>query len=448
MTRTLSAGTDFAALFKQARPGLPGDGLPWLSRLREEGLARFAALGYPTAWDEDWRFTPAAPIANESFALPEAIPQPRLESLAGLALCPFDFYRLVFVNGRYVPALSFVPELPRGARVEPLSRALARSPEAVQERLGRLVGAEGPAFAALNAALFSDGAFVLVPQGAALDHPVHLIFASSALSRAAATHARALVVVEDGARACVIEEHLTLDSDAGGPQAAAFMNFAAEAFVGENAGLSWHRLQREGERALHVSRLDASLSRDARFISHAVSLGGALVRNDLRVLMDGEGTDCALNGLYLARGRQHVDNHALVDHAKPRGTSRALYKGVLDGKARAVFNGLVWVRPNAQKTDAQVYNKNLLLSEEGLVNTKPEFKIFANDVQCKHGGTIGQLSPDALFYLRSRALGADEARRLLIHAFASEMVERIKVPALRDALSETLHRRLPEGVND
>lgn len=440
MTTAAAAGTDFRALFKGAREGLAGAGLDWLSSLREEGLSRFEALGIPGASDEDWRFTPTAALAKESFALPEEVPQPKLESLAGLALCPFDFHRLVFVNGRFVPGLSFVPELPGGARVEPLSKALARDPAAAKARLAKLSGAEGPAFAALNAALFSDGAFVFVPKGLALEHPVHLIFASSASGRAAATHARALVVIEEGARACIIEEHLTLESPG-----VAFMNFAAEAFVGDGAGLAWHRFQREGERALHVSRLEASLGRDSRFVGHAVSLGGALVRNDLRVLLDGEGADCALNGLYLARGRQHVDNHAVVDHAKPHGASRALYKGVLDGKARAVFNGLVWVRPQAQKTDAQVYNKNLLLSEDGLVNTKPEFKIFANDVQCKHGGTIGQLSQEALFYLRSRALGAEEARRLLIHAFASEMVERIKVPALRDALSETLHQRLPEG---
>lgn len=438
MASVLEGKDLFIANYREVHSRLPGNRLPWLAQRRAEAIERFADVGFPTVEDEDWRFTKVDPIEKTSFVLADRVSSVEMKTLAGLALCPFGFDRLVFVNGRHSPELSGPHALPPGARLTTVAQVLEKEPARLEPWLAKLGQAEGRAFGALNLALFRDGAVVLVPKGVRLEKPIHLIFVSSAPDVATMSHARALVVLEDGAQATVVEEYVGLD------RGVCFTNMVTELLVGENAGLSHYRLQRESDRTLHVSSLQARVERSGRLSAHVVSLGGQLVRNDVNVLLAGEGADVALNGLYLVRGRQHLDNHTLIDHAVPHGTSRELYKGVIDGEARAVFNGSITVREGAQKTDAQVYNKNLLLSEHGQINTKPDFKINANDVQCKHGATIGQMSSDALFYLRSRGLGEDDARRLLVHAFASEMVERVDVEPLREALSEALHQRLPE----
>lgn len=440
MTAVLEKKSPQSGAFEKAERGLAGSGLAWLSRLRRAAIARFEALGFPTEKDEDWRFTKADPIAKTSFILADKTEAVKLETLRGLALCPLGFYRLVFVNGRPSPELSVLPELSGGARLTTIAAVLESEPALLEPYLGRRAGAQGGAFAAWNTAFFNDGAFLFLPKGFVLDRPLHLIFVSSAPALPTMSHVRVLVAAEADSKASVIEEYVSLD------RGECFTNVVTEVFLGENAGLEHYKLQRESDSALHVSTLEVHQKRGSRFVSHSVSLGGALVRNDVHAALDGEGADCALNGLYLVRDRQHLDNRTVIDHLKPHGTSRELYKGVLDGHARAVFNGTVVVRPGAQKTDARVYNKNLLLSEDGLVNTKPDFKIFANDVQCKHGATIGQLSADALFYLRSRGLPAEEARRILVHAFASEMVEKIEIETLKLALSDSLNARLPETL--
>ncbi len=428
----------YQSAFEKAVGGLPGSGAAWLRSVRQAAISRFAELGFPTDQDEAWRFTPVAPIARTPFLFADKTPDIHLDTLRGLALCPLGLARLVFVNGRYDKRLSYVPELPEGVRVESMAAALSADAARLEPHLARRAGAQGPAFPALNAAFFSDGAVVFVPKGRALEAPIHLIFVSSAPGAATMSHSRVLIVAEAGSTASVIEEYVGLE------RGVCFTNVVTEITLGEDASLEFHKIQRESDKTLHVSTTSVRQARDSRFTSHVVSLGGALTRNDAEVALEGEGADCELNGLYLVRGRQHVDNHTVIDHARPHGTSRELYKGVLDGQARAVFNGTIVVRPDAQKTDARLYNKNLLLSEDGMIDTKPEFKIDANDVQCRHGATIGQISADALFYLRSRGMGPEEARRLLVHAFASEMVERLKVETLREALSEALHERLPE----
>ena len=440
MTQVLESKDLHLRTFERVERDLPGRGLPWLSSLRRREVARFEALGFPTQKDEEWRFTSAAPIAETSFILADKTESVQFETLRGLALCPLGFYRLVFVNGRHRPELSLAPELPGGAKMTTLARALKSEPGLLEAHLGGKAAPQGGAFAALNAAFFNDGAFLYLPKGFVLDKPLHLIFVSSAPAVATMSHSRILIVAEPNSKAAVIEEYVSLE------RGVSFTNVVTEALVGENAGLEHYKLQRETDRALHVSALEVRQERDSRFVSHSVSLGGALVRNDVHAALDGEGADCALNGLYVVRGRSHLDNQTVIEHLRPHGTSRELYKGVLDGHARAVFGGTIVVRPNAQKTDARVYNKNLLLSDDGLVNTKPEFKIYANDVQCRHGATIGQLSADALFYLRSRGLDAEEARRILVHAFASEMVERVEIATLKTALAESLNARLPETL--
>lgn len=356
----------------------------------------------PTAKDEDWRFTPVQPLLDALKVLDPA---------EGPAFTPkpfvcFDAFKLVFVNGRYRPDLS----------------APAPGVEAFTPSRGAGKGFEG-----LNAATATAGARVVVD--ADLGKPLHLLFAASSGMRAW----RNELVLRDGARADVVEEYLG--------ESHYFTNAVTKASVGRGAQLTYTKLQRESDESLHVATLDAALERDALLTAHFVSLGASLARNDVRVSLKGEGADASLYGLYLAKGAQHVDFHTVIDHAVAHGSSRELFKGVLDDKARAVFNGLIEVRPGAQKTDAQVYNKNLLLSDKGLVNTKPEFKIHANDVQCKHGATIGQLNADAMFYLRSRGIAAEKARALLILGFAREMVDRLGVPVMREALAAALEER-------
>ena len=403
----------------------------WLERLREEGRERFK---FPKRDDESYRFTSVAEL--EKAALPLAqVPAPSDAAvLRARALAPFDAYTLLFLDGRYVPDLS--QPLPAGAVVASLAALLKLEPARVEPYLGKLSPADRP-FAALDAAEFSDGAVVLLPKGVCLDRPVHLLFVSSGAP--AVSHARVVVAAGRGAAVTIVEERV-------GPDARYWTNSVAEIFVEEDARVDYLQLQREGVAAFHTAGLFARLERNARFSGRAVSLGAALSRHDVVVNLEDEGAECELDGLWVAGGRQHVDHHVVVRPARPHGTSRVLYKGVLDGQARAVFNGRVDVEKDAQKTDANVHNKNLLLSADGLVNTNPEFKIHANDVQCKHGATIGQLSGDAMFYLRSRGLGQDEARALLVYAFASEMIERLPVEALRDALRGELAARLGGGA--
>lgn len=356
----------------------------------------------PTAKDEDWRFTPVQPLieAAERFSAepgPSFTPKP--------FVC-FDAYKLVFVNGAYRPELS-----------QPGPGVEAFTPEK----------SKGKGFAGLAAATAPAGARLRIKTD--LGRPLRLIFASTTGMRAW----RVELELADGARAEVFEEYEG--------QGQYFTNVVTRARLGASAQLIYTKLQRESVSALHAATFDAELGRDAVLTANFISLGASLSRNDVNVALKGEGADATLNGLYLARGSQHVDFHTTIDHSAPHGSSRELFKGVLDDKARAVFNGLIEVRPGAQKTDAMVYNRNLLLSDKGLVNTKPEFKIHANDVQCKHGATVGQLNADALFYLRSRGISADSARALLILGFAREMVDRLSLPALREALAADLEER-------
>ena len=433
MTQVLERENRYHSLFRALEDGLAGAEHPWLKKARASALARFCELGFPGEGNEDWRFTKTDPIARTAF-----VPaQGRLSSVAGLGslLAHGDeAIRLVFIDGRFSSELSAVSALPRGVFIGSLAAALKADPARVRALLGAALGG-GSAFSALNAAFFSDGALVDLPAETTLDRPVFLQFVSTAPTVPAMTHVRVVVAAAKGAGATIVEEY------AAAGDGAYFTNVVSDITLAENAAVGHYKVQRESEAAFHVSSLSVGQGRDSRFEAHSFSLGGALVRNDVAVSLDGEGAQCALNGLYLARGAQHMDNHTLIEHKSPHGTSRELYKGVLDGSARAVFNGMISVSPAAQKTDAQVYNKNLLLSEQGLVNTKPEFKINANDVQCKHGATVGQLSADALFYLRSRGIGREESRRLLVYAFASEMIERAALEPLKEALAATVLER-------
>jgi len=289
----------------------------------------------------------------------------------------------------------------------------------------------------LNTALFADGAFLYVPPGDVVETPIHVMFVSTDEGRPTMAHPRVLAVIGENAKASVIESYV------GPGDARYFTNAVTEIVVGENGSLDHYKIQRESLHAYHVATMQVLQKRNARFQSHSVSFGGSIVRNDIVAVLDGEGVDCTLNGLYLGDGRRVVDNHTTIDHAKPHCGSREIYKGILADHARAVFNGKIIVRPDAQKTDAKQTNKALLLSEDATINTKPQLEIFANDVKCTHGAAVGQMDDEAIFYLRARGLGLNEARNLLVHAFAGDVLNRMPLEALRTRVEGVLLQLLP-----
>jgi Fe-S cluster assembly protein SufD len=397
----------------------------FLERIREDARQRFSVLGYPTTRDEDWRFTSVAPIARTKFQPGKPADAWSMdEAGSGYALC--------FYNGHFLP---FASKLPPGVEVASLAEVLRSEPETVQPYLGRYAKYDNQAFVALNTASFEDGAFVRIGKGVALDAPIYLTFVSKAGDEPAVSHPHNLILVGSNSQATFVETYLGM---AGQPY---FTNAVTELAAGDNAAIDHYKLQTEAAQAFHVATLQVQLGRDTTFSSHSLSFGGALVRNDVNAVLS-EGSECTLNGLYLVDGEQHIDNHTTIDHAKPHGASHELYKGILDGKSSAVFNGKILVRKDAQKTDAKQTNKNLVLSEDAVINTKPELQIFADDVRCTHGATIGQLDAEGIFYLQSRGIGLADARNLLITAFARDIVDRIKVQPLRERLERMLLEKL------
>jgi Fe-S cluster assembly protein SufD len=411
----------------------------WLADARRAALGRFEALGLPTTRHEDWRFTSLAALAPLELRAAPGAEGPEAEALLARAPAP-EGARLVFVNGRHRPGLSSRRGLPRAAVLTTLGEALREDPEAVRPHLGRLARPEDQAFVAANTALFEDGAYVHLPPDVALDAPVTLVFLADPSAGPAAAHPRTLVVAAAGSRATIEEIYLGAD---GAPY---LTNAVTEIVLGEGASVEHVRLQLESPSAFHVSAVHAEEGAGARLAAHAFTLGGRLSRAELRARLAGEGAEIAANGLYMASGEQVVDNFSWVEHAVPRCTTSERYKGILDGRSRGVFAGRIRVLPGAQKTVAHQMNSNLLLSEDAIVDTKPQLEIFADDVKCGHGGTVGQLDDAALFYLRSRGLGEAEARSLLIWAFASEMVGLVGAPSLRARARGLVAARLPAGA--
>lgn len=426
----------YLSQYSQREKELAGAGTPWLDRIRQEAIHRFAELGFPTTRLEDWKYTSVAPIARTPFQ--PAPPHAGLtwEQLARVPGADLGAARLVFVNGYYAPALSSLAGLPQGVRVESLATRLQDGAGRLESHLGRYASFGNQPFVALNSAFLGEGAFVEIPKGVLVEKPIHLLFVTVPGEPPVLTHPRTLVVVGEGAQATLVESYL------GVGEGIYFSNAVTEIVVGDNAVVEHYRLQQENDQAFHVATVQACLNRSSNFSSHNIALGGALVRNDVHGVMEGEGGSCVLNGLFITRRRQHVDNHTLLDHVKPHCTSHELYKGILDDQSTGVFNGAIVVRRDAQKTDSIQRNKNLLLSSGALINTKPQLEIFADDVRCTHGATIGQLDKDAWFYLRSRGLEAEQARSLLIYAFASEIITNFRMKSLRAALSPLLGRCL------
>jgi Fe-S cluster assembly protein SufD len=414
------------------------EGPSWLEAIRRAAADSFQQTGFPTARHEEWRFTPVQPITGREW-------QPAAGGAEGVTradLAPFIFGHsewatLVFVNGEFAAGLSSVSELPEGVVVSSLADALRAGHPALEEHLGRHVDIAESPFAALNTAQMGDGGFLYVPANVELDRPVNLVFVTTADAADTVSHPRTLVVAERGSRASLVESYVTLAEGA-----RYWTNPVTEVWTGQSAWLEHTRMQRESESAYHVGFTMAAQARDSHYRHFSMAMGGAMARHNLHVRLAGENVETLMYGLYLTRGEQVVDNHTAIFHDEPNCNSWEVYKGILDGRSRAVFNGKVFVKPEAQKTDAKQTNRNIVLSDHAKVDTKPQLEIFADDVRCTHGATVGRLDEVALFYARSRGIPADEAQRLLTYAFAAEVVDEVALEPVRNELNRLVLARL------
>ena len=428
--------------FREFEANAAGCGLPWLRKLRSDAFERFCEVGFPTTHDEEWRFTNVAPIARTPFRLnPKGhlrLSQAELEPyrVAGVG------HQLVFVNGRFARELSLLGALPDGVEAGSLAEEISVRPETIQPHLLRYPDLGHDAFSLLNTAFLEDGAYVHIRKGALVKEPICLLFVStgdgSPGGAPAMSHPRNLIVAEENSQATIVEDYVSLDGGA------ALSNTVTMLAAGDHTVLSHYMIERENKQAFNVSTLRIEQGRSADIASHSVLLGGGLVRNNVHPVLAGEGGECLINGLFIGTGDQHLDNYMLVEHASPRCSSRQFYNGILDERASGVFHGRIIVHPDAQKTDAKQTNRNLLLSDEAQINTKPQLEIYADDVKCTHGATIGQIEADALFYLRSRGIDEVSARQLLLVAFAGECLDRMKPGPIRRHVEGLINSSLSE----
>jgi Fe-S cluster assembly protein SufD len=410
----------------------------WLEAIRRSAMDRFARTGFPTSREEEWRFTPLTPIVQGSWRPTAGAPQDiPWEQLAPFVFGHPEWCRLVFINGEYAPGLSFEGSLPKGVIATSLSDALRNGGDLLQRHLARYAGIEDSPFTALNTALFRDGGFIHVPAGVDLPLPIHLVFVTTSDAAGSVIHPRNLILVDRNARASVVESYVTI-----APSTKYWINPVTEVWTGANSWVEHTRIQRESEAAYHVGTTQAEISRDSHYRSFSMAMGAALARHNLNARLADQYAEALLYGLYITHGEQLVDNHTVLYHDHPHCHSWEVYKGILDGRSRAVFNGKVMVKPEAQKTDAKQTNRNLVLSDFAKVDTKPQLEIFADDVKCTHGATVGQLDEMALFYARSRGVPGSEARRLLTYAFAAEVTAEVALQPVREELERLVRDRL------
>ena len=416
---------------------LAGFGVPWLTTARQSAFERFVANGFPTRQDEEWKYTDVAMIGKRKSLAPDYIPpDPSSEAvLLAQTLSQQKAHLMVFVNGHYSDELSNLSDLPAGVRLESLAEFLDRQPDLPETLFDQ--EHEHTIFASLNNALTTDGAVLKLAPGTVLEKPLHLLFIAS--GHGPAIYPRNIIIATEGARATVIEQYIGMHD------AHNFTDAVTQISLGVRAELLHCKLVQEGKGAIHVAGIHAEQAEGSRFGSQSFVLGGRLVRNDITTNLRGPECRCTLDGLYLLEGKQHVDHHTRIDHFAPSCSSTEHYRGIMDGESHAVFNGKLVVHPHAIKTDAHQTNHNLLLSRQAEIDTKPQLEIFADDVKCTHGATVGQLDDDALFCLRSRGIDAESARSLLIYGFANDIINLIDVPEMRTRIEHLVLDRLPQG---
>ena len=438
MSQAIKEKSVYADAFREFSTSAPEGEPSWLARMREGAFERFEELGFPTTDEEDWKYTNVSGLARSTFRLAN---EEASKGLDASAVAPFVYEEarrscLVFVNGEYRSDLSSLEAIPKGVVSDIASAHAGEHGEIVRSNLGRLFSKGDDAFAALNTAFLRGGAFIHLPAGLSVDAPVQLLFLSVSSDAESASFPRVLIVAERDSRLDLIESYAATD------ESVYFTNAVVEICVGEGARVTHCKVQDESERAFHVAATRAEVGRSGAYEATTVTLGSQLSRHGIEVLLGSEGAQCRVDGLYIVGEGQHADTHSLIDHLKPHGTSRQNYKGILDGKSRAVFNGRVFVHDGAYQTDAVQSNKNLLLSTDARIDTKPQLEIYNDDVKCAHGATVGQLEEEELFYLRSRGLHTDLARNLLTYGFAEEIVEKIRYDSIRAQLDRAILNRL------
>lgn len=431
----------YLAEFERLEKSLNGMASSPVHKLRKEAMGRFSELGFPSTKQEEWRFTNVAPVARTPFepvlrydshgVTPDLVNRYSFgDAVGGL---------LVFINGHWSREFSRLPRLPKDAIVENLASAMSTKTALVGRHLSRYLGFAEHSFAALNTAFMQDGLFLYLPDGTTLEEPLQVLYIAAGGSRPFMASPRNLLVLGKNCRVSLAESYV------GVTETPYLTTAVSEVVAGEGGVLEHDKLQIESAQAFHVGLTAIHQDGGSSVTSNSIALGGQLVRNEVTVVFAAEGSESTLNGLSVATGKQLIDNHTTIDHAKPRCASHELYKAVLDGTSHGVFNGKIYVRPDAQQTDAKQTNKTLLLSDQAVINTKPQLEIFADDVKCTHGATVGQLDEEQLFYLRSRGIDLQAARDLLTFAFASDVAGRIHIAPLREQLDSLLHSRLREG---
>jgi len=439
MSQELNVADFYQSEYEKQAGGLAGNDLSWLKERRQQAIKRFAENGFPSPREEEWRYTNVKPIERKQFS-----PLAKSESVVDKAL--FDHYaltsadKLVFIDGHFCADSSDQPQLPEGVIVENMASALDTHSELLEAKLGRALHDEEHGFLNFNSAFFSDGLFVYLPKNSALSKPLQLLFISTKTEVSQLSTIRNLLIVEQGASLELVE---TWVGDAGH----CYLNAAVtEVLAGENSAIKMTKLQAESDKAYHFGGTYVKQARYSRFNHQSFSFGGALVRNDLHTGLR-EAADVNLDGLFLVAGRQHVDNHTRINHTQPHATSCEQYKGILSGKARGVFQGRVIVQEGAQKTNSEMNNHNLLLSDNAEIDAKPQLEIYADDVKCAHGVTVGQLDSESIFFLESRGIEAERAKNMLTFAFANEQVEKIELSDLKLLVQDQLLKQFPqEGI--
>lgn len=437
MNNTYEKSASYSADFQASIERSSGSAPSWIAPLRKAAYSRFTEIGFPDRHHEEWRFTIITPILEQEFILANGNFDQSEIDFDQLSFIHQEFPRLVFVNGKYAEHLSNTSGILAGVRAGSIAQFLKNEPSLLENHLGRNADIVNQAFTALNTAFLEDGAVIVIPAGTIAEQPIHVVYIAVQKGSQPISHPRTLIVAGENSQSTIIESYVSKQGTV------SLTNAVTEVAVGANAVVDHYKLQRESETAYHIGSMAITMSRNSNFSSHSVTLGGAITRNEVTALLADEGCECTLNGIYLADGTRVVDNHTSIDHAMPHCNSHEVYKGILDDRAHGVFNGKIFVRQDAQKTDAKQTNKTLLLSEGAQINTKPQLEIFADDVKCTHGATVGQLNEDALFYLRARGIGLEDSRNMLTHAFVSDVIDRIKLESLREEIDALLFELLP-----
>jgi Fe-S cluster assembly protein SufD len=427
--------------FNEFEKSLNGEADSVLHRIRKNAIEAFDRMDFPTLKNEDWKYTNISPILENNFiSIKDTAGSESFKAkIEDHLIKDLNVILLVFINGVYSKELSKIPDLYGGVKIGSFAESARKDPALFNEHFAKYAKLEN-GFIALNTAFAQDGAFIYIPDNYVLENPVHILNLLGTRGANILSQPRNLIIAGKSSRLCMIESYHNIENEIN------FTNVVTEISAGENSNIEFYKIQDESSHAYHISKTQVEQKKNSKFTSYTVTTGGGLVRNDLNTLLNAEGCEAHFFGIYIGDGKQHIDNHTMIDHAKPRCLSNELYKGVMDDGSRAVFNGKVYVRPDAQKTNAYQSNKNILLSKEAHVDTKPQLEIYADDVRCTHGATVGQLDEESVFYLRSRGISKENAVSVLIRAFANDIFEEIKTEQLKEHLNNMIFRKLKEIV--